>query len=438
MTYNEFKDKIFKLAKEKGFEAQIKYKKGYEFSLRLANGKMDEYKDANSSSISLKVLKNGKIGSASTTIFDDPEKLFEEAITNYEIIDSNEENMFHDGSGEYIDMQSYYGEFEKLSVKEKMEKLNKMHEVASKDEKIMMVPMTVYAHQTTELAMANTLGLDKTYKGDGGYAYLSVVAKDQSPRSGFWYGIAPLPEKLNVEDIANKAVKEAKAKIGAKSVKSGKYRIIFRSDVFASLLSTMLIPMISAENAQKNMSPLKNKLNEKIGSEILTIKDVPYYEGSLSNAPFDSEGVPTTEKDIIKNGEFKTFLYDLKTAKKENKKSTGNAAGRGISPINLLVEPGEESFDELLKKLDNGIIITSLEGLHSGANPISGEFSLGAQGLKVENGKIIGGVEQITVSGNFLEILKKVEKVGKDIWISFSSTIVPSVIISEIDIAGNE
>lgn len=438
MTYNEFKDKIFKLAKEKGFEAQIHYSKNYEFSIRLANGQMDEYKDANSSSISLKVLKDGKIGSASTTIFDNPERLLEEAITNYEIIDSEEENLFYDGSGEYLDIKSYYGEFEKLSVKEKMENLNKMFEIASKDSNITMVPITVFAHQTTEVAMANTLGLDKTYKGDGGYAYLSVVAKDKSPRSGFWYGLAPRPINLNVEEISKRAVEEAKAKIGAKSVKSGKYRVILRNDEFSSLLSTMLIPMISAENAQKNMSPLKNKLGEKISSEILKIKDVPFYEGSLSNAAFDSEGVPTREKSIIENGEFKTFLYNLKTAKKEERESTGNASGRGISPINLLVEPGEKSFEELLKELNNGIIITSLEGLHSGANPISGEFSLGAQGLKVENGKIIEGVEQITISGNFLDILKKIEIVGNDMWISFEGTITPSIIISEIDIAGNE
>ena len=438
MTYNEFKDKIFKLAKEKGFEAQIHYSKNYEFSIRLANGQMDEYKDANSSSISLKVLKDGKIGSASTTIFDNPERLLEEAITNYEIIDSEEENLFYDGSGEYLDIKSYYGEFEKLSVKEKMENLNKMFEIASKDSNIMMVPMTVLAHQTTEVAMANTLGLDKTYKGDGGYAYLSVVAKDKSPRSGFWYGLAPRPINLNVEEISKRAVEEAKAKIGAKSVKSGKYRVILRNDEFSSLLSTMLIPMISAENAQKNMSPLKNKLGEKISSKILKIKDVPFYEGSLSNAAFDSEGVPTKEKSIIENGEFKTFLYNLKTAKKEGRESTGNASGRGISPINLLVEPGEKSFEELLKELNNGIIITSLEGLHSGANPISGEFSLGAQGLKVENGEITEGVEQITISGNFLDILKKIESVGNDMWISFEGTITPSIIISEIDIAGNE
>jgi PmbA protein len=171
---------------------------------------------------------------------------------------------------------------------------------------------------------------------------------------------------------------------------------------------------------------------------VLKIKDVPYYEGSLSNASFDSEGVPTKEKTIIENGEFKTFLYNLKTAKKEGKESTGNASGRGIAPINLLVESGEKSFDELLKELNNGIIITSLEGLHSGANPISGEFSLGAQGLKVENGEIVSGVEQITISGNFLEMMKKVEQVGNDMWISFGGTITPSVIISEIDIAGNE
>ncbi|AEX85446.1 putative Zn-dependent protease-like protein [Marinitoga piezophila KA3] len=437
MTFNEFKDKAFKLAKEKGFEAQISYNGTYEFSLRLGNGELDEYKDANSNSISLTVLKDGKIGTASTTIFDTPEKLVEEAITNYEIIDSEEENLFYDGSGKYPEFESYYGEFEKLSVKEKLDRLYKMSETAGKDERIVMVPMAMFAHQTSEIIIANTLGLEKSYKGDGGYAYASVVAKDESPRSGFWFGIAPKPEKLDLEAIGKRAAEEAIAKIGSKSVKSGKYRVIIRSDEFTSLLATMLIPMISAENAQKNMSPLKEKLGEKIGSDIVNIKDIPYYEGSLNNAPFDSEGVPTQEKTILENGVFKTFLYNLKTAKKEGKESTGNALGRGIAPVNMYFEPGKKNFDELVETLGDGIIITSLEGLHSGANPISGEFSLGAQGLKVENGKIVSGVEQITISGNFLDVLSKIEEAGNDMWISFSSTIAPSVIISEIDIAGN-
>ncbi|AFG35957.1 putative Zn-dependent protease-like protein [Fervidobacterium pennivorans DSM 9078] len=434
MTFEQFKDKIFALAKAHGVEAQLSYSQNKNFQVRYQNGTMDQYTDAGKFKITLQLLKDGKLGMSYTETLDDPEKVFEDALSNIAIIDSEDVEYFYDGKGEYPKIEPYDGSFEKLSVKERLSYVEKAHEEIRKSSDIIN-DMAVYGQQMNEMRLANTLGLDLSYTNGGGFMYAMAVAKDVSPRSAVEFAIGRKPEAIDPILVGSKARDEALALVGSKSVKSGKYRVILRNDVFSDILG-MLISMISAENAQKNLSPLKGKIGEKIGSDILTVKDLPYHPLSISCAPFDTQGVPTKEKTIIENGVFKTFLHNLKTAKKEGVEPTGNAMGTGIQPINLYVEPGNKSFDELLKSLDDGLVIIEVEGMHSGANPISGNFSLGAKAFRVEGGRITHGVEQITISGNFLEMLGNIEDIGNDIR-AFMGIITPSVLISNLDIAGN-
>lgn len=434
MTYNEFKEKLFSIAKEKGFEAQIDLSESSEFSLRYANDDIDQYTDASKFSVSIKILKDGKIGRVYTEQLENPEKLFEEALKNWELTDSEDEEFFYDGTGKYIEMDLYNGSFEKTSVSEKIEFVKKLYNSAKCDDRIVMVPYAMYNNFKVSKKISNTLGLDVSTTADGGYSYAMAVSKDESTHSGLWMEVGTKFSDLDPEKIGKTACQNALSLLGAKSVKSGKYRVIIKNTAFEDMLS-LLISMISAENVQKNMSPLKGKQNQKIASTILNIKDVPYYKNSISNRPFDDEGVPTKETPIIENGILKSFLYDLKTAKKDNTEPTGNSLGGSIRPINLLVESGEYDFENLLKKLDDGIVIIGVDGMHSGANPISGNFSLGARGFRIINGEISHPIEQITISGNFLQLLEKVEAVGNDSKI-FYGIITPSILISELDIAG--
>jgi len=437
INFEEFKEKIFVLAKEKGVEVQISYSKSRNFQVRYQNGEMDQYTDAGKFRINVQVLKDGKIGMSYTETLDNPEKVFMDAYENISIVDTEDIEYFYDGKGTYPNIEPYNGAFETLSVKERLNYVEIAHRKVREDERIIN-DMAVYGDQMSESKIVNTLGLDVSFVSGGGFMYAMAVAKDVSPRSAFEFAIGKKPEEINPTHVGERAKDEAIALIGSKSVKSGKYRVILRNDVFSDILG-MLVSMINADNAHKNLSPLKGKIGEKIASEKFTVKDLPVHDLSIVAAPFDSQGVPTKEKVVIENGVFKTFLHNLKTAKKDNVEPTGNAYGTSIAPINLYVEPGEKNFEELLETLDNGIVIIEVEGMHSGANPISGNFSLGAKGLKVENGKIVHGVEQITISGNFLEIMHKIEEVGNDLrgFIGMNGMIVPSVLISELDIAGN-
>ena len=203
--------------------------------------------------------------------------------------------------------------------------------------------------------------------------------------------------------------------------------------------------IFSAEAVQKNLSLLKGKLNEKIASDKFTLIDDPYMEDGLASKSFDGEGVACKYKRVIDKGVLKTYFHNLKTAKKDGVETTGNASkgsyksSIGISPSNFYVEKGERELNEMVADLDKGILITELQGLHSGLNSISGDFSLAALGYLIESGKISRPLEQITVSGNYFEMLKNIEETGSDLKFGLPGGAYigsPSLKIKKLSIAG--
>jgi len=187
----------------------------------------------------------------------------------------------------------------------------------------------------------------------------------------------------------------------------------------ATLLETFC-DVFSADAAQKGMSLLADKEGELVASEIVTIVDDPFCEDSCCMSAFDAEGVATKKKNIVENGVFKTLLHNLKTADKAGVTTTGNAykgsykSKVSIAPFAFYIKPSDVSFDEVLNRTQNGVYITELNGMHAGANFVTGDFSLSASGFLIENGKTTKPVNEITIAGNFFTMLKQIECVGND------------------------
>ncbi|MBQ7656835.1 MAG: TldD/PmbA family protein, partial [Clostridia bacterium] len=164
--------------------------------------------------------------------------------------------------------------------------------------------------------------------------------------------------------------------------------------------------------------------------------------GGLASQPFDAVGVAARTNAVIENGKLTTLLHNLKTARKAGVKTTGNAANPdyagavNVSPSNFFLAPGKKTLKELMQDMGDGLVITEVSGLHAGANPISGDFSLIAQGYTVKDGKKDKPVEQITVAGNFYQLLKNIRAVGSDLTFPGSSIGSPSVDVGEIAVAG--
>jgi len=231
-------------------------------------------------------------------------------------------------------------------------------------------------------------------------------------------------------------------KMGARSCKSGNYKVVFENEAFMQFMSAFLGNTF-ATVMQKGLSLLDGKEGTKIASDCFTLKEVPMYEQALNKIPFDDEGVLTTEKAVIDKGVFATAFYNLKSANKAGKASTGNGfksgSTIGTAPTNLLVVPGEKDLAGLCEEAGEGIILTDLSGLHAGVNAISGDFSLLCEGYLIENGKKGRPVEQITAAGNFYEILNTIVSVGSDIInipMGQGEFFTPSVLVSSISISG--
>jgi len=446
MALKDFADFVFSLGKKRGFEeCQIHFAREHEFEIHVSKGKVETFKDADYFSVSFKGLREGKCGRARVEALDREvaKLLVEEALSNLQVIDSSDMELLHDGSGDYVDVDYYKGNYERLGSSQKVEMAKELERTAlATDKRIVMAPRNVFGHVTSEEVIMNTLGLEKAFTNDGGYAYTMVLASDgKTPKSGFKLKVSKTPEELDVQDIARKAAREALALLGATSVESGRYNVIIRRDVVAEMLGRFS-SIFSAEDVQKKMSPIKDKLGQMIAASVLNLFDDPFIPESFTSRPFDSEGVPTSRKAVIEKGKLATYLYDLKSAHKDGVKSTGNAVGSTIAPINISLKGEEElPFQELLKRVKKGILVIGVDGLHSGADPISGNFSLGARGYLVKDGEIVQPVEQITISGNFVDMLTAVKAVGSDHELNLSMyaralALVPSVLVESLDIAG--
>ena len=155
---------------------------------------------------------------------------------------------------------------------------------------------------------------------------------------------------------------------------SGKYRVVFFSEAMCDLLG-VFSSIFSAETAQKGMSLLKGRVGERIAAPCVTLVDDPLMEGGMGSRPFDDEGVPSATHTVVEDGVFRTFLHNLKTARKDGVATTGNARKVGyasavhVTPTNFYLKPGKRTLDDMLRGIGEGLVITEVSGLYAGANP---------------------------------------------------------------------
>lgn len=448
MEVKKFSNKIFEKGKQAGFtDMEVYYQNSEEFEVTVYQSEVDTYKINTDIGLSFRGIIEGKMGYSYTEKFEDEDVDFiiKNAAQNANETQNDVEESIFEGSDKYNELEDM--ELKDVEVAAKIDDALNMERLArSFDSRIHSVEYCLVGTSRSKRRIINTKGFDKEESSGIALGYLSLVAKDgEDIRSGDKFKINLDYNKINYEEIVKDAVEEAVSHLNAKTIDSGKYKTILRHDAAVSLLATFA-SIFSADEVQKGLSLLGNKKDERIASEKLTIIDDPFCKEAPSRYSFDDEGVATYTKNIIENGVLKTLLYNLKTAKKDNVNSTGNGFKASykspvdVSPTNMYIVPGNKSFEDEIKLLNKAVLITSLQGLHSGANPVSGDFSLAAEGFLIENGKITMPVEQITVAGNFYKVLMDIEDVLSDFEFSIPSHSgcfgSGSLVVKEMSISG--
>ena len=446
MTYKEFKEAVISISKElQVADYELYYTESDSVSVETFQQEIKEYSTDSSMGVCYRCIRDGKAGYASTEnlTVEEAKSLVLRALENAKSIEGEEESFIHEKGDSYAVLpENTYAQPAGSKMTEAALALQK--EMYAADSRVADGTQSYVAYGKSANALCNSKGLDLEDKASyalcGGYA---LVHEGEEMFNGSEDKDGRL-EDFDLKEIAAKAVEDAVSTIGADSVPSGKYNVVFTGKAFAALLTTY-DSVFSAEAAQKGMSLLKDKEGEKIAADIVTLIDDPMHEKSLVKRTFDGEGVATYEKNVIEGGVLKTLLHNLSTAAKSGVKSTGNgqkasyASTVGVGPFTFYLKPVEGTEEDLLAAAGNGISIKSVSGLHAGANPVTGDFSLLADGFCIEDGKKTVPVKNITVSGNFFTLLKEIERVGTDI--KFIRSMggkcgSPSVLVRDMTIAG--
>jgi PmbA protein len=286
----------------------------------------------------------------------------------------------------------------------------------------------------------NSAGFVGTYESASHSLFSEPLAREnESLQRDYWLTAArSLGALEDAAAVGRRAAERALRRLSAKRVATCEVPVLFEPLVARSLLSH-IAGCVSGGAIYRETSFLAGKLGERIASELVTVIDDGRLPGGLGSRPFDGEGQPTRRNVIVDQGVLKTYLLDSYSARKLGMQSTGSAArGAAGSPspsaTNLWLEPGKLSPEEMIRRTARGLLVTELIGM--GFNAVTGDYSRGAAGLWIEDGRVVHAVEEITIAGHLGEMLASIDLVGSDLlWAG--STAAPTVRVASMTIAGS-
>jgi PmbA protein len=251
------------------------------------------------------------------------------------------------------------------------------------------------------------------------------------------------PDALDPERIGAEAAERALALVGARQPESRRCPVVLDAFVAASFIG-FIGAMLSADAVQRGRSLFADREGDEIADAALALADDGTDPGGPASAPFDGEGSPTRRTPLIGDGRLRTFLFDARTARKAGRATTGSAA-RGsyrsaptVGTTNLILEPGTLDLEGLFQEAGEGLFVTDVAGLHSGVNPVSGTFSVGASGRLIEGGAAGTPVRELTIASDLVSMLKSVRQVGSEArWVPLGGSVkAPPILVAEMAVSG--
>ena len=444
MKYPEFKNCIIARCAELGVaDYELYYQTAESTSVSAFQQEINQFSASLEGGVCFRCIRDGKMGYASAEHLSEKTaaKLVERALDNAASLEAEEPVFLGEGGKTYADLPASTVRMPRTDdLVERV--LQTQKQLYAADPAVIDGCTTQGVAEKSRIAIFNSRGLDlQDETTPVGLVVAAVVSAGGEMANDYQIALGNL-ETIDTEALTKKAAREALGKLGGEPAPTGKYPVVFDPEAMSDLLSTFS-SVFSAENARKGLSRLADKEGSIIASDVVTLVDDPAFPGSFLQRSFDAEGSPAFRKDIIAGGRLNTLLYDLKNAALAGKETTGNAAKAnydssvGIRPFTLYLVAGSCTEEELLNRAGNGVYINSLGGLHAGANPVSGDFSLQSAGFLIEDGKKTARVKSFTVAGNFYDLLKNIVCVADDLKFPGMGTVgSPSVLVQGLSVAG--
>lgn len=294
-------------------------------------------------------------------------------------------------------------------------------QVRAGDKRIRSLRASKYGDSSVEAAVATSTGISAAYRKTSAYVMASAIAGDgDETQTGNGYSVGRGPADITIGDASRDAVDRATRLLGARKPKSERLTVVLDRSVTASLLG-ILASTLNGESVLKGRSLFAERMGEDVAASIITLVDDPTDPEAYGASAFDAEGLACRRNVLIEGGVLKRFIYNTYAARRAGVSSTGSAVRAGFKGTPgvgcraLSVVPGTLSQEEVLAAVGDGLLVQGVSGLHSGVNPISGDFSVGAEGLMIRNGQLAEPVREITIASTLQRMLKDISVVGGDV-----------------------
>lgn len=438
-------DNILSLAmSNKADAAEVFFRSSISTNVEVKDQKIEAFERARDIGAGLRILAGGGLGFAFTTDISNAalERLALNAVTNAKSTEPDPFNALPARpAGPYREAAIYDHGLIAVTEEEQIDRAMALErEALAVDPRIKRIRKASLRLSSSETVIVNSNGVTVSYRGTSGSSSIEVVAEDRGESQAGWdFDISRFFDKLEIEAVGRRAARKALDLLGARNIPSVKTAVIIDRTVAEELLS-IIASGFSAENVQKKKSLFIGKLGQSVLSPLITVKDDGLREGGIGTAPADDEGVPMSAKTVVEKGTLAMYLYNTYTANKDRTNSTGNAVRGGFKGVpgvgvtNLFIEPAKLTPEEVISGTGKGLYVMEIMGAHT-ANPISGDFSVGATGFWIEKGKIAYPVREVTIAGNILDVMKNIDAVCGDL--RFAGKIgSPTLRIRDLSVAG--
>ena len=420
-------EELINIGKEENIELEIFKSENTGSSIYTSNEIINKFEVYNNISYRIKAIIDGKSIKITTDSIDNPKEIIKILKENASLSENTDKDTlaksFSYNKSDIID------DYDDDMI---LKQLLALTDIKKTYPNILTIDC-YYDRNISNITLQNSDDVTLTDSNKYATLYIEVTINENNNNQNV--GISFYGSKIDFGEVTTRfkeKLEEAKKKAYAASCKTQKGNVILKNNVVHSILNAFN-EMYFAESIRKKSSVLTDKLGKKIFSDKITIIEDPTNKEFPEKRLFDTEGIKTYYKEIIKDGKFMMKLYDKKNALRENTESTGNSF-----LLNRYIKPGNKSYKELIEKLENGIIIDEVSGIHSGINTVTGDISIQAEGFKVENKEITNALNSIILSTNIFELLNNIEEIGGDLRIIDYNGGSPSLLINNITITGEE
>ncbi len=406
------------LAQKKGAQGvRVSLNRSRNSQVEWRDGKLDRLRESTQMGMGVTLFADGRYSSNSTSDLRPTavEKFFADILATTRVLAADAHRKLPDPT-RYAGMHKgdlqIHDEAGMAAVKPKdrrktAEALEKAARSVEGADKIISVTAS-YSDTLSESALVCSNGMEGQRQSTNFSAFAETSVKDEGSRrpEGWWYDVARhRVDLLDVETIGKEATRRALAMVGSKPKKSGEYPCVVENAVAGRLLRGLMSPL-SGQAIQQKRSFLAEKMDQQVGSPLLTLIDDPFVAKGMGSRIYDGEGMATKKRPIFEKGILKNYLLDTYYASKLGKEPTTGSIS------NLVFDYGKKDLTELLATMDTGILITGFSGGNS--NSATGDFSVGIRGHWVEKGKIVRSITEMNLAGNHLKFWTKLAELGRD------------------------